>query len=73
MKHHLGHLIDIAKLRNKKNSIMPSAGNEFSYFSKEGYSGSKLSGHLQVPQDSIRMAKVVYKPKLELYASLRVK
>ncbi len=63
MKHHLSSLIDIAKLRNKKNTLLPGAGNEFSYFSKDGYNTSKFSSH-QVPQDGVKMVKVTYKPKL---------
>lgn len=50
MKHHLFNLIEIAKLRNRKHQTLMSAGNEFTYFSREGYNSIKPLTHLQVSQ-----------------------
>ena len=63
MKHHMTNLIEIAKLRNRKHQTMASSGNEFTYFSKEGYTSVKPISHLQVSQEPARMLKLNYRSK----------
>ena len=50
MKHHLTNLIEIAKLRNRKHQNLVASGNEFTYFSKDGYTSIKPINNLQVSQ-----------------------
>jgi len=50
---------------------LPSSGNEFTYFSKDGYQSLKPINHLQVAQDPAKMLKLNYRSKFELYSMLR--
>lgn len=73
MKYQIAKLIDIAKLRNKPQKDDPYSGNQFSYFSKDN-PNIKISNSTQVmSSDVIKLYKVNYRPKLEIYSMLRVK
>lgn len=66
-------LIDVAKLRNKVQKNDQSIGNEFRYFSKDNRD-IKISSSTQVMSpDILKIYKVNYRPKLEIYSMLRVK
>ena len=73
MKHHLTNLIEVSKLRNRRHQTLASSGNEFSYYSKEGYAPLKTINHLQVPQEPARMLKLNYRSKFEMYSMLRTR
>ena len=65
-------LIDVAKLRNKVQKNDQSIGNEFRYFSKDNRD-IKISSSTQVMSpDILKIYKVNYRPKLEIYSMLRV-
>jgi hypothetical protein len=73
MKYQMFKLIDVAKLRNKVQKNDQSIGNEFRYFSKDNRD-IKISSSTQVMSpDILKIYKVNYRPKLEIYSMLRVK